>query len=184
MQGPRQNNRGVPLARCGAPSGNVSTAGQRERRHLRRLGEIFDSRRAPLFFLTVCARHRQPVLADGLPFRILVGAWHDALPIHGWMVGRYVVMPDHVHFFATPATESAKPLSACIGAWKQWTSRQMHELGLGGFAWQPEFFDHLLRSDESYGEKWEYVRCNPLRPGLVECAEGWPYQAEVHSLSW
>jgi REP-associated tyrosine transposase len=24
--------------------------------------------------------------------------------------------------------------------------------------WQPGFFDHLLRNDESYSQKWEYVR--------------------------
>ena len=45
--------------------------------------------------------------------------------------------------------------------------------------WQPGFFDHLLRGDESYAEKWEYVRGNPVRHGLVRCAEHWKYQGEV-----
>ena len=34
----------------------------------------------------------------------------------------------------------------------------------------------MLRNDESYGEKWEYVRENPLRAGLVSRADDWPYQ--------
>jgi hypothetical protein len=29
--------------------------------------------------------------------------------------------------------------------------------------WQREFFDHLLRSEESYDQKWNYVRENPVR---------------------
>ena len=45
--------------------------------------------------------------------------------------------------------------------------------------WQPGFFDHLLRNDESYAQKWEYVRQNPVRAGLVKSAEDWPYQGEV-----
>ena len=36
--------------------------------------------------------------------------------------------------------------------------------------WQPGFFDHLLRNDESYAQKWEYVRENPVRAGLVHCS--------------
>ena len=40
-------------------------------------------------------------------------------------------------------------------------------------------FDHILRNDESYAEKWNYVRDNPVRAGLVELAENWPYHGEV-----
>ena len=45
--------------------------------------------------------------------------------------------------------------------------------------WQPGFFDHLLRHDESYSEKWLYVRENPIRNGLVEKWEDWPYRGEI-----
>jgi putative transposase len=45
--------------------------------------------------------------------------------------------------------------------------------------WQPEFFDHVLRSSDSYEEKWDYVRNNPIRAGLTESANEWKYQGEV-----
>ena len=45
--------------------------------------------------------------------------------------------------------------------------------------WQPGFFDHILRSDESYAEKWKYIHENPVRAGLVESAGGWPCQGEI-----
>ncbi|MDQ3117014.1 MAG: hypothetical protein M3Q86_10470 [Verrucomicrobiota bacterium] len=48
--------------------------------------------------------------------------------------------------------------------------------------WQEEFFDHVLRSDESYAEKWEYVRENPTRAGLVEKSDDWPWQGEIEEL--
>ena len=85
-----------------------------------------------------------------------------------------VVMPDHVHFFCAPEKE-AKSLSVFVGAWKRWTIRRIHALRRPGTAspattsplWQAEFFDHLIRSDESYDEKWNYVRDNPVRAGLL-----------------
>ena len=41
------------------------------------------------------------------------------------------------------------------------------------------FFDHLLRSEESYAQKWDYVRENPVRAGLVKNVEDWPYAGEL-----
>jgi len=46
--------------------------------------------------------------------------------------------------------------------------------------WQREFFDHLLRSNESYSEKWEYVRQNPARAGLVANAADWEFSGDIH----
>ena len=45
--------------------------------------------------------------------------------------------------------------------------------------WQPGFFDHVLRSNESYAQKWEYVRDNPVRAGLVPSWQEWPHQGEI-----
>jgi REP-associated tyrosine transposase len=45
--------------------------------------------------------------------------------------------------------------------------------------WQRGFFDHLIRNTESYAQKWDYVRENPVRAGLVGKAEEWKYQGEI-----
>jgi REP-associated tyrosine transposase len=45
--------------------------------------------------------------------------------------------------------------------------------------WQRGFFDRVLRSDESYSQKWEYVRDNPVRTKLVRDADAWPYAGEI-----
>jgi REP element-mobilizing transposase RayT len=151
---------------------------------LRRLEKVFDTSRAPLFFLTICVRDRTPALADAAASEILVCAWREALPMYGWKVGRYVVMPDHVHFFGAPASESAKNLSTFVGGWKRWTQRRIRDTVLASFAWQAEFFDHVMRGAESYEQKWEYVRANPVRAGLVARPQDWSNQGEVHVLCW
>ena len=103
---------------------------------------------------------------------------------HGWAIGRYVIMPDHAHFFCS-AELNAKSLPVFMQAWKQWTSKRMaRQLKLSGHLWQEEFFDHVLRSSESYGQKWEYVRENPVRAKLVVNSDQWPWQGEVESLMY
>ena len=48
--------------------------------------------------------------------------------------------------------------------------------------WQEEFFDPVLRSSESYSQKWEYVKENPVRARLVKKFDEWPFQGEIESL--
>jgi putative transposase len=113
---------------------------------------------------------------------IVIDEWRNAHGRHGWAIGRYVIMPDHVHFFCS-AELDAKTLPTFMQAWKQWTSKRMaRELKLSGKIWQEEFFDHVLRSSESYSQKWAYVKENPVGIGLVRESDEWPWQGEVESL--
>ncbi|NNJ70565.1 MAG: hypothetical protein HKP10_04670 [Kiritimatiellales bacterium] len=148
------------------------------RKHLKRLGMIYKSH--PRYFITVCTHNRRELLAQPNVHEILQKHWGKSLELYGWAVGSYVIMPDHVHFFCVDA-ESKTTLSRLIGAWKQWSAKEICPLlGLEAPIWQKEFFDHLLRSDESYSEKWEYVRQNPVRAGLVENARDWEYAGHIH----
>ena len=150
-----------------------------EHRHLKRLDRIWAVH--PVYFITVCTQGHRSVLATSKAMEYLQREWESARQRHGWLIGRYVVMPDHVHFFCAEQAEGAKhPLSRFVGSWKEWTAKGI--LGLfkmPGPLWQEEFFDHVLRSDESYAEKWAYVCENPVRAGLVAKWEEWPYQGGV-----
>jgi putative transposase len=55
-------------------------------------------------------------------------------------------------------------------------------MGVSAPHWQKGFFDHVLRSEESYSEKWLYVVENPVRRGLVAQAQDWPFQGEIAPL--
>jgi hypothetical protein len=67
-----------------------------------------------------------------------------------------------------------------VGGFKQWTAKAiLRNSGLSAPLWQSEFFDHLLRSDESYGAEWTYVRENPVRAGLAQSPKDWPYAGEI-----
>jgi putative transposase len=91
-------------------------------------------------------------------------------------------MPDHVHFFCS-AELDAKTLPRFLQRWKEWTSKRIGPLvQKSGHLWQEEFFDRVLRSSESYTEKWNYVKENSVRAGLVANSDDWPWQGEIESL--
>jgi len=160
-------------------------------KHLPHLTRIWISN--PIYYITTCTHQRKPILANDNVAQILIEEWSNALENHGWIVGCYVIMPDHVHFFCSysdkVADRSKKDLSSFMQQWKQWTSkrilRDIHDnrTMLLPPIWQKEYFDHLLRSEESYIQKWEYVRQNPERKNLVQKADDWRWQGEIYDLT-
>ncbi|MGO9740492.1 MAG: REP-associated tyrosine transposase [Roseiarcus sp.] len=151
--------------------------------HLRRLDRVWVD--APIYFITTAVEDRRPVLACPAAADALRAEFVAAPARHGWTVGRYVVMPDHLHFFCAAGGERHPvSLSDFVGRIKQWSAKAiMAELSLDPPLWQREFFDHVLRSDESYDNKWRYVVENPVRAGLVARAVDWPFSGEVAPLA-
>ena len=127
--------------------------------------------------LTACTRNRQPWLATDGNHRSLCDTWDCA---RAWLVGRYVLMPDHLHLFASPGKLELS-FDNWVRYWKSQFTRSHEE---SSWRWQTDHWDTRLRSGESYEEKWWYVRNNPVRAGLVVNPEDWPFQGELNRLEW
>jgi len=140
-------------------------------------GVLISSCGPTLVIATVCTHHRVPWLANDLCHQTLESVWRDA---RAWLVGKYVVMPDHLHFFAAPGDQVIQ-FERWVGYWKSLATKALKEKAKG---WQTKCWHHRLRSSESYGEKWDYIRFNPVRKGLVKVPEDWPYQGELNVLRW
>jgi len=86
-----------------------------------------------------------------------------------------VIMPEHVHLLLTPMRNGEGwpfPLQDILKLIKGPAARSVNMLaGAHGALWQDESFDHVLRSNESFDEKLEYIRQNPVRRGLVRKPE-------------
>jgi len=92
-------------------------------------------------------------------------------------------MPDHLHVFV--ATDDEKiTLSDWMKSLKNTISKALRLNGVALPHWQKTFFDLVLRSDESYSEKWNYVRENPVRARLARKAVDWPFMGEIFSLDY
>ena len=152
--------------------------------------------RSVIIFVTVCTKDRHRNLANDALHNLLRAAWERA---DRWSVGRYILMPDHLHLFCRPATEPRSPLKAWVAYWKSLVTRGLSGLGTVGDGpggtgpskaarhkpfWQRDCWDTQLRRGENYHVKWEYVRSNPVRAGLCVEPHEWPYQGEMSTLEW
>ena len=149
------------------------------RQHPAHFPLVDQGNRSLIIFLTVCTKNRQPCLANAELHQCLLEAWTKATH---WQVGRYVIMPDHIHLFCSPARIPPSSLANWIRFWKTTVSKLL--MAREGTLWQTDFWDTQLRRHESYAAKWEYVRQNPVRAGLVKHADEWPYQGELNVLRW
>ena len=140
-----------------------------------RLGRIFAT--GPLYFVTFCTHERQRFLAKDEVHTAFVLFAKRAEVNFNVAVGRYVIMPDHVHLFVRGDYNFR--LGPWIGVLKQALAKAAMLFRAKGQIWEEGFFDHVLRSNESYSQKWNYVRENPVRVGLVKSAADWPYQGEI-----
>lgn len=137
--------------------------------------------RSAIHFVTVCTKDRRPLLATPLAHAALVAVWREST---WFLVGRYIVMPDHVHLFCSPANFPPESLARWLAFWKSRVASRWPGGATDGKLWQRDFWDTQLRNGESYTAKWAYVRANPGRAGLVDEGEVWPYQGELNTLFW
>jgi putative transposase len=142
-----------------------------------RLSPVFQKYNPPLYFVTICCANRKRLLANDsihTAFRdFAIRGQHD----RHIAVGRYVLMPEHLHVFVCGPTDFK--LDQWMRMLKTTLRKKLQELGHEPEFWQRGFFDHLMRNLESYTEKWEYVHQNPVRAGLVSRTEDWPFQGEI-----
>jgi REP element-mobilizing transposase RayT len=140
-----------------------------------RLGRLFDT--SPLYFVTFCTHLRKPFLARDEVHAAFVVYSQRAQRELSVAVGRYVIMPDHVHLFVRGSPVFR--LGPWVGLLKQALAKAARLSRAKTQLWEEGFFDHILRSNESYSQKWNYVRENPVRARLVKSGEDWPYQGEI-----
>jgi putative transposase len=138
-----------------------------------RLDRIFQCYDPPLYFVTFNTHKRQKLLANAHVHVALIRFAHEG-EVRGIGLGRYVIMPDHVHVFVRGNLDFA------LRQWVRVLKRALSStIPVAPPHWQHGFFDHLIRHGESYAAKWEYVRQNPVRAGLVHQADEWPWQGEI-----
>ncbi|HEY9072985.1 MAG TPA: transposase, partial [Desulfobaccales bacterium] len=121
--------------------------------------------------------YKRWILPGAIRSMVLKHCLHDhgiKLQIHG-----VVVMPDHVHMIFSSLKDSegqAFGLAEILSGIKGTSAHSINQvLNRRGHVWQREFFDHVLRSDESAYSKVQYICENPVRKGLVKEPDDYPW---------
>ena len=129
-----------------------------------------------LYLVTFNTHRRQRLLANDRVHSCFVKFARVALE-RGIVVGRYVIMPDHIHLFV------AGHYDFVLDQWVRALKRTLStSICVPRPHWQKGFFDHLIRHEESHCQKWEYVVQNPVRAALVSNPDDWPWQGEIETI--
>jgi REP element-mobilizing transposase RayT len=128
-------------------------------------------------FVTFCTDHRW-VLPECVRSLVLQCCLHDNEEKFDLRIA--VVMPDHVHMIFMPLVNQQAmeiySLAEIMNAIKGTSAHKINKLlGRKGRVWQPESFDHVVRSSENLDAKTEYLLPNPVRQGLVDERGDYPW---------
>ena len=108
-------------------------------------GVLISSGQRTIVFLTVCTKDRLPWLAQRTVHEALKKIWHRT---DTWLVGDYLLMPDHIHLFCAP-----RDMNVTLQRWVSYWKREFSCLHLPETGeWQRNFWDTRLRRSENYTE--------------------------------
>ena len=116
-----------------------------------------------MVLLTISTEDRRPWLDNDTAHQLLHQTWSEAT---AWLVGDYLLMPDHLHLFCAP-----RDLNFDMGTWITYWKREFSfKHGLRDWKFQSRGWHHRLRDEENYSEKWIYMQENPVRERLGQAS--------------
>ena len=125
-------------------------------------------------FVTFSCYRRLPYL-DTAEARSLFERSLEAMrPRYDFVVCGYVVMPEHVHLLVSEPKKAL--LSKAIQALKLSVSVQSRQRPF----WQARYYDFNVHNEDKRIEKLRYMHRNPVKRGLVEKPEDWPWSSFQH----
>ena len=83
-------------------------------------------------------------------------------------------MPNHFHLLITPTLTLERALQLIKGGF---SFRARKELGFTGEIWEKSFYDQRVRDWEEYCAFRRYIRINPVKKGLAQAPEEYPYSS-------
>ena len=115
------------------------------------------------YFLTICTKDRKPVLSE-----IIYGSECAAVRLTDYGkvaenyvktipgIEKYVIMPNHIHLIIHKT--NGKSIVSDVRSLKGLTTK-----AIGVCIWQDTYYDHIIRNEKDYLEKWKYIDENPAK---------------------
>ena len=129
----------------------------------------------------------------------LRSAFRKVRATHPFQIDAVVILPEHLHCIWTlPAGDSdfstrwsliKGNFSRAIekGEYRSETRRRRGERGL----WQRRFWEHLIRDEDDFRHRADYIHWNPVKHGWVQKVSEWPHSSYssflrrgIYELNW
>ncbi len=124
-----------------------------------------------LHFITISCHRHTHILKSPEACNTLQQILEQTRQKYGFKILGYVFMSNHIHLLVTEPEES--PLATAIQVLKQRFSRTRTE----EYVWEPRYHDFNVFTDDKRIEKLRYMHRNPIKAGLVDRPEDWPWSS-------
>lgn len=123
----------------------------------------------------------QPVFQDDEDYTTFLGWLRAAARIYKVAIHAYVLLPDQLHLLVTPADEGG------LGQMMQWLGRYYvpyynQKYGRGGTLWQGRYKTSVIDPDHYLLICSRYMELAPVRAGLVQLPEAYPWSTYAHHI--
>lgn len=132
-----------------------------------------------VYFVTICAENKQHYFENNKITNIIEDELEFRKTTKEINLLCYCIMPDHLHILLSLTEDYHKSLQNWVSAFKRYTTRVINELFGIKPLWQKNFYDHVVRKEESLIKIAEYIVNNPVRKGIVSEWEEYPYSKIV-----
>jgi putative transposase len=151
-------------------------------------------------FITFGCYHRHRLFTHNESCRIFESALERTRRSYRLYIYGYVIMPDHVHLLLSepqhddgPLKQDGGPFKPDVGlsgdfqdytladalkSLKQGVSRRL--IRDAEHFWQKRYYDFNIRNRAQFMEKLTYIHQNPVKAGLCERPEDWPWSSFRH----
>ncbi|MBN1445644.1 MAG: transposase [Candidatus Omnitrophica bacterium] len=127
---------------------------------------------------TLCEKNKKAIFIEPSLIQIFAEILRNCCDKYNTKNWIYVFMPDHLHFILEGISEKSN-LWECVVSFKQktgyWFSKEMKTA-----EWQKDFYDHIHRNDEDLIKHIKYLAENPVRQGLFDTWEKYPYTGSLN----
>jgi len=134
------------------------------------------------FFVTSVTWERRPIFRSERSARLFLDTLFKYRDQGAFQLYEFVLMPDHFHLLLAP-----KPTLALERAMQfikgGYSHRFVKETGSRMEIWERSFANHRVHDGSDYERHRIYIHLNPVRAGLVELAENYPYSSAYHGFS-
>jgi putative transposase len=127
-----------------------------------------------MFFTTTGTAMGRRLLQSERNASLLIDVLRSLVAERKFQLHDFVIMPDHIHLLLT--VENAMTVEKAMQLVKgRFSHRLSHELGYKGEVWQRGFSEVQVLGDASLATHRSYIANNPVKAGLVDAPEKYPY---------
>lgn len=130
------------------------------------------------YFFTVVTHRRQPLFAEPANVQALRTAVRRVRDERPFQLAAAVVLPDHLHMIWTlPHGDSDYSRRLRLIKQRFTLTAPRRPVGPRSQLWQRRFREHLIRDENDLRRHLDYVHYNPVKHGLVQRPQEWPYSS-------